>query len=124
MELWGFGAAMYTTQKSSHQFITLQHTATHCNTLHHTLTCCHRESEELRGVGAAMYTFIRDQAVSQGITVAGVLWCVAVCSSVLQCNVHVYPRSGRVAGHYCCRCVAVCCSVFQCNALIHDQAVA
>ena len=29
------------------------------------------ESEELRAVGAAMYTFLRDQAVSQGISVAG-----------------------------------------------------
>lgn len=29
------------------------------------------ESEELRAVGAAMYTFVRDQAVSQGISVAG-----------------------------------------------------
>jgi len=42
-----------------------------------------------------MYTFICDQAVSPGITVAGVL-----------------------------QCVAVCCSVLQCNALIHDQAMA
>lgn len=29
------------------------------------------ESEELRAVGAAMYTFLRDQAVSQGISAAG-----------------------------------------------------
>jgi len=46
---------------------------------------------------------------------------LALFCSVWRCDVHVYPQSGHVAGHYCCVYVAVCCSVeYTFN---HDQAV-
>ena len=84
-----------TLQHTATHCITLQHTATHCNTLQHTAA---HEKEDLQ----ISHIYIRD-AMSLAIAVCCiVLQCVAVCCSVLQC----------VAA--CCsvlQCVAVCCSV-------------
>jgi len=71
-----------------------------------------------------MYTFIRDQAcrIALMLQVCCSVWQrLALFCSFWQCDVHVYPQSGRVAGYYCCVFVAVCCSVVYTS--IHDQAV-
>ena len=78
--------------------ITLQHTATHCNTL--------QQADQLWQDTACVVCVPRHPRQSAGC--AQVLQRVAVCCSVLQC----------AAG--CCsvlQCVAVCCSVLQCVAV-------
>jgi len=100
------------SQKAEH---TLQHTATHiathcnthCNTLQHTLqhTATHI---------AKHYT--QKCSTTSATNFSGVLQCVAVRCSVVQCVAVCYIVSLEMLNNICDefrRCVAVCCSVVQ-----------
>jgi len=99
---------------------TLQHTATHCNTLQHisnTDVPARVESELL------VATHLAD--VCRGIQLCGaagtsafdvccsVLQCVAVCCSVLKMFAEASNSAAQLV-HLHLMCVAVCCSVLQC----------
>jgi len=88
--------------------ITLQHTATHCNTL--------QQADQLWQDTACVVCVPQHPRQSAGC--AQVLQCVAVCCSVLQCAAGCCSVLQCVA--VCCsvlQCVAVCCSVLQCVAM-------
>ena len=86
---------------------TLQHTATHCNTL----------QQHIRS------TSIQSDKPCEVAQCCSVLQCIAVCCSVLQCvavralrSTSTQPSEPCEAAQCCSvlQCVAVCCSVLQC----------
>jgi len=96
---------------------TLQHTATHCNTLQHTTTPLPHSTPRCKTLQHSAIQYIgaprgrRPTSVAALYPASQTPVCVcAVCCSVLQC----------VA--VCCsvlQCVAVCCSVLQCVAALY-----
>ena len=118
------------TYSNTHK--TLQHTATHCNTLQHTLNMyrkyallgwrevefAHASSAEARKYLARPF---RGHALARTRTTTGyslLLQCVTVCCRVLQCDAVCCSVLQCVA--VCCslvQCVSVCCSVLQCVAV-------
>jgi len=104
---------------------TLQHTATHCNTLQHTIYI-----SGLRSVGSVLPSIAAPPKISTSARrIWGVLQCVVVLCSVLQCVLpgatkdlyerasHLQCAAVRCTLLYMLRCVAVCCGVFWCALL-------
>jgi len=116
---------------------TLQHTATHCNTLRHAVCCsvlqCVAMLQGATGAISASNNGVHNKVTSavccsvlQRVAVCcSVLQCAAVCCNVLVCvavchrhNQRLYPRRWhRSHASTMLQCVAVCCSVLQCVAV-------
>jgi len=96
---------------------TLQHTATHCNTLQHACTQVYCHSICRFHVSPHMCLHLRRVSLHMSIKTVSVtrvccsvLQCVAVCFSV---SLHISIKTVSVT-RVCCsvlQCVAVCCSV-------------
>ena len=117
----------------------LQHTATHCNTLQHTatqyttlhhtaphyITLRHTAPHCNTTLTSDANTFLKDRELIingelEDVAVCcSVLQCVAMYRSVLQC-VAVYGSVLQCVAMYrsVLQCVAVCCSVLQCVAVM------
>jgi len=59
--------------------------------------------------------------LKEGLSFRGVLQCVAVCCSVLQCVAIWWEASNREKSDHCLQCVAVCCNMLQCVAMCCNE---
>ena len=112
-----------TPQHTATHCNTPQHTATHCNTLQHTASHCNTlqhtaARRSCTALGCCCTTFQCDTvwySVCLCVAVSCSVWQrAAVCCRVLQCSL-LQSVAGVAVWCDAFLCVAVCCSVLQCD---------
>jgi len=110
-------------------FLTLQYSATHCNTLQHTATGVSSRGQPVCSALFLGPTGVGKTELSKVAVCCSALQCVAVCCRVLYCNAQCVQHSLWVLALCCsalqsvavhCRvlqCIAECCVVMQSSAV-------